>query len=207
MEWGFDVAEEPRRLNADDAETAARTITRAFLPKPWAEWSLSDPATREETLFGLAHGDIRDRFLGNGECWTIGAGACVTLWIPAKGLPGADAFAARRDEAQYAVYGDRGAAMREADELIAELKPSQPHWYLDTIATHPGLHGQGLGGRLLDHDLAIRDEAGDACALDTHSLDNVDFYKRRGFEVTGRTMLPDGGPDLYMMLREGKTDQ
>lgn len=216
MEWGsegphagIDAAaegtHEPQRLSAANAQTAAWTITRAFLPKRWAEWSLTAPATREQTLYGLVHGDIRDRFLEHGDCWTIGSGACVTLWIPPAGHPGAEAFEARRDESQYEIYGARGETMRAADQLIAALKPDVPHWYLDTIATDPDLQGRGLAGRLLDHNLEIRDAAGEACALDTHSPENVAFYNRRGFEVTGRTMLPGDGPDLYMMLREGTT--
>ena len=190
-------------MTAADAERAARTITRAFLPKQWAEWSLPDPRTREETLFGLVHGDLVNRFIEHGECWTLGDGACVTLWIPAPGSPGAEAFAARRGEAQYEIYGDRSQAMRAGDELIAELRPEEPHWYLDTIATDPARQGEGLAGRLLDHDLAVRDAAGDACALDTHTPDNVAFYNRRGFEVTARTILPEDGPDLFMMFRRG----
>ena len=118
------------------------------------------------------------------------------MWIP----PGVEALATRRSEADYASYGEVADAMREGDELIASLKPDVEHWYLDTIATDPDLHGQGLGGRLLDHDLAIRDANGQASALDTHTDDNIAFYGRRGFEVVGEGQLR-GGPPVFMMFR------
>ena len=111
-----------------------------------------------------------------------------------------EALATRRSEADYASYGEVADAMREGDELIAALKPDVEHWYLDTIATDPDLHGQGLGGRLLDHDLAIRDANGEASALDTHTDDNIAFYGRRGFEVVGEGQLR-GGPPVIMMFR------
>lgn len=188
---------EVRRLAEADLARAALAIARAFAwHEPWGEWALPDPASREQILLGLVEGDLRGRFIEHGECWTIGARA-VTLWMP----PGVGAFAARRGEAEYALFGARGEAMRAGDEMIAALKPAEPHWYLDTIATEPAHMRRGLGARLLDHDLAIRDARGDACALDTHTCENVAFYGRRGFEVVARQRLPEGGPELYMMWR------
>ena len=98
-------------------------------------------------------------------------------------------LAARRSDADYAVYGDLADELRAGDALINFAQAERPHWFLDTIATDPDLHRQGLGARLLDHDLAVRDAAGDACALDTHTPDNIAFYERRGFEVIGEGQL------------------
>ena len=61
---------------------------------------------------------------------------------------------------------------------------------------------RGLGSRLLDHDLAVHDQRGHSCALDTHTIENVRFYERRGFETVAETTLPDQGPDVYIMVRE-----
>ena len=191
----------PRPLREEDLATAVPATARAFAwREPWGAWVLPDEASRESTLAARIEADVRERFLAAGECWTIGA-VCVTLWIPPPSEPGAAVFARRRSDADYEVYGDRGAALREADRRLAELVPADPHWYLDTIATDPDWHGRGLGGRLLDHDLEIRDAHGHACALDTHTAENVGFYRRRGFEVVASERLPDGGPDLHVMYR------
>jgi ribosomal protein S18 acetylase RimI-like enzyme len=194
---------EPRPLELADLPGATRSIARAFAwHEPWGAWAMPDEEGREERLHSLIEADVRERFLPHGECWTIG-GACTTLWIPPVGPPGTEMFASRRGEAEYASYGDKGDAMRAGDALIRELKPKQPHWYLDTIATDPRLFGNGLAGRLLAHDLAIRDAAGDVSALDTHTPRQVAFYERHGFEVVGEGQL---SPELkvVMMVREAR---
>lgn len=191
------ASEPPRRLEPGDVERAARVFARAFAwHEPWGEWAMPDPSDREQRIFERFRADLAERFIPFGECWTLGAGTTTTMWIP----PGVEELAKRRSEADYAGYGELADQMRAGDELIAALKPDVEHWYLDTIATDPDLHGQGLGGRLLDHDLAVRDAAGQACALDTHTRENVDFYARRGFEVIGSGTLGPG-IDVHMMFR------
>jgi len=192
-----DAGEQPRRLEPGDVDRAARVLARAFAwHEPWGDWAMPDRTDREERIYDRFRLDLLERFIPYGECWTIGAGTATTMWIP----PGVAELASRRSESDYATYGELADEMRAGDELIASLKPSTEHWYLDTIATDPDLHGQGLGGRLLDHDLAVRDAAGDACALDTHTAENVGFYGRRGFEVIGEGPLGEG-IDVYMMFR------
>jgi ribosomal protein S18 acetylase RimI-like enzyme len=198
---GADIAAlgDPRPLELADVEAAARAFARAFAwHEPWGEWAMPDPGDREERIFERFASDMRGRFLEYGECWTIGA-AATTLWIP----PNVPELAERRNEDEYAAFGPVAEQMRAGDALIRSLRPQQEHWYLDTIGTEPALHGKGLGGRLLDHDLAIRDASGHVCALDTHTEDNIGFYARRGFEVTGEGHL---GPDIsvYMMVRPSR---
>jgi ribosomal protein S18 acetylase RimI-like enzyme len=194
----------PRKLVSDDLPRAVSAISRAFAwHEPWGAWALPAESTREQILTGLVEADLRRRFLPLGECWTI-AGACVSLWMPPPSRDASGAFARRRGPAEYAVYGERGEALRAGDDLIARLKPPGEVWYLDTLATEPESMRRGLGARLLDHDLAIRDSRGEAAALDTHTAENVAFYERRGFEVIGSERLPAGGPDLYVMLRPAR---
>lgn len=194
----IDALGDPRPLELADVETAARAFARAFAwHEPWGEWAIPDPGDREERIFDRFASDMRGRFIEHGECWTIG-GAATTLWIP----PNAPELAERRNEDEYADFGEVADEMRAGDALIRSLRPREEHWYLDTIGTEPELHGRGLGGRLLDHDLAIRDAGGDVCALDTHTADNIGFYSRRGFEVIGEGQLGPG-ISVYMMVRPG----
>jgi len=193
---------DPRPLGPLDLPQATRSIARAFAwHEPWGEWAMPDASDREERLHRLIETDVRERFLAHGECWTIGA-VSTTLWIPpVREGTDTEAFARRRGEADYEAFGELGDGMRAGDELIASLRPDEEHWYLDTIATDPELFGRGLAGRLLDHDLAIRDAAGDVCALDTHTPRQVAFYERHGFRELGRGPL---SPELsvVMMIRE-----
>ena len=125
----------------------------------------------------------------------------MTLWIPPHEHDPDGVFSRRRTEEDYAAYGDRQSAVRAADELIRSLRPAEPHWFLDTIATEPELFGRGLAGRLLAADLRRRDEAADLCALDTHTPRQIAFYERHGFEVVGRGEPAPGFP-IVVMVRE-----
>lgn len=195
---GADALGEPRPLDPLDLPQATRSIARAFAwHEPWGEWAMPDASNREERLHRLIEADVRERFLPHGECWTIGA-VTTTLWMPPV-RPGTETevFARRRGEAEYEAFGELGDGMRAGDELIASLRPKEAHWYLDTIATEPELFGRGLAGRLLAHDLAVRDAAGDLCALDTHTPRQIAFYERHGFEVVGRGEL---SPELEVVV-------
>ncbi len=192
---------DPRPLATADVEAAAATVAAAFAwHEPWGAWALPDEGNREQRLREMVAADIRERFLPLGRGTTI-ATACVSLWCPPASHPNAAEFGPRRGEDDYAVYGERGAALREGDALLAEMLPEGDYWYLDTLATEPASMRQGLGARLLDHDLALLDSRGEAAALDTHTPENVAFYGRRGFEVVAEARLPEDGPNLIVMLR------
>jgi ribosomal protein S18 acetylase RimI-like enzyme len=197
-----DALGDPEPLQPEHIERAARTFAQAFAwHEPFYEWLMPEESTREERIFELVEADLRDRFLDEGWCWTIGGGAAITMWIPPLSRTGKEKLAARRSDGDYAKYGEFADGLRAGDQLIRNLKPPQPHWFLDTIAVAPEYHRQGLGAKLLDHNLAIRDEAGDVCALDTHTDDNIGFYGRRGFEVAGHGPLAEG-LEVYVMVRE-----
>ncbi len=193
--------EHPRPLRAGEAERAAAAVAAAFAwHEPWGAWALPDERTREATLRNMVAADINERFLTLGRASTIACTA-VSLWCPPPSHPEAAAFGERRDEDAYALFGERMQALREGDALLASLRPDGDYWYLDTLATEPASMRRGLGSRLLDHDLAALDAAGEAAGLDTHTAENVAFYARRGFEVVAEARLPHGGPDVYVMLR------
>jgi len=61
-----------------------------------------------------------------------------------------------------------------------------PHWYLLSVGTRPERQGQGLGKSLLEQGTAQADAAGLPCYLETATEENVAFYSKRGFEVTGQ---------------------
>ncbi len=198
---------QPRPLTEADASAAAALTARAFAwHEPWGEFTFPDPSDREERMRELIEADIRERFLPYGENWTVGQEKLMTLtlWIPPSDTPDAKVFARRRSEEDYATYGEREPVIRAIDDFIRSGRPSEPHWFLDTIATEPELFGRGLAGRLLAHDLELRDEAGELCALDTHTPRQIAFYERHGFEVVARGEPAPGFP-VVVMAREPRS--
>ena len=85
----------------------------------------------------------------------------------------------------------------EAYEALEAVHPQEPHWYLASLGVRPGQQGRGLGSALLARWLAGA-EAHDAY-LETDLPRNVDFYRRRGFEVV-RELSVQGIP-VWCMRR------
>src|SRR6476661_7091954 len=121
------MASEPRRMEPEDADRVARVFARAFAwHEPWGDWAMPDPSDREERIFNRFKEDLLERFIPDGECWTID-NLTATMWVP----PGVESLQSRRSEEDYQSFGDVADAMREGDELISSMKPDVEHWFLD----------------------------------------------------------------------------
>ena len=80
-----------------------------------------------------------------------------------------------------------------------------PAWYLNNMAVAKHLRGSGVGSRLLEHELATRvDPTGKAAALATQRPENVQFYRRFGFEVASDRVLGSrsGSFRNWLMVRK-----
>lgn len=85
------------------------------------------------------------------------------------------------------------------DEIAATWKPPTPHYYLGVIGVDPALHGRGIGAQLLNSfcSLSASDPLSSGVYLETAQESSFKFYKRAGFEETGRGIL--GGATLWCM--------
>ncbi|MGV3683614.1 MAG: GNAT family N-acetyltransferase [Acidovorax sp.] len=80
----------------------------------------------------------------------------------------------------------------------AELRGA---WYLSILGIDPAAQGRGLGARLLAPALALADEAGVACYLETFSPRNESFYGRMGFHALASHLEPVTGTPYTVMVR------
>ena len=102
--------------------------------------------------------------------------------------------------------------------LLAQHAPTQDHWYLQLLATHPDWQRQGLGAALMASMFERADAEGLPCHLETETFVNVGYYRRHGFEVHSEFDIPTGphehrfssfdddpateaGPHMWGMLR------
>ena len=85
---------------------------------------------------------------------------------------------------------------------MAEVHPSEPHWYLEGLGTHPDWQRRGLASRVLAPVLGDCDGDGLPAYLETQRESNVPFYRRHGFEVIGTKQLSNGAPNMWLMWRE-----
>jgi ribosomal protein S18 acetylase RimI-like enzyme len=84
--------------------------------------------------------------------------------------------------------------------LMERSHPREPHWYLAFVGTDPDHRGRGAGRAVIDPVLARCDAEGLGAYLESSKPENLPYYERFGFVVTGRIDLP-GGPPVWPMWR------
>ncbi|MHC3001604.1 GNAT family N-acetyltransferase [Gordonia sp. GN26] len=181
----------------EDIDAAAETLGQAFADYPFTRHTVDvrNHAARVESLQRLYLAEIGMRC---GRVWVSDDLAAVAVWITPSSSGLDEAFG---DIASRVVdlYGDRVKVAARAEE--AGLRPAEPVWHLATVGVAPHSQGRGLGRAVLEPGLEAARTEGFPAYLETSSPENVTFYERLGFEVTGKVSLPDDGPDVWAMVR------
>lgn len=88
------------------------------------------------------------------------------------------------------------------------MHPARPYWYMEVVGVDPAARALGVGTRLLEPVLALADEAGQPCYLETMTESNVAWYRSLGFEVRGAGVrFVPGGPPNWTMMRHPAREQ
>lgn len=99
-------------------------------------------------------------------------------------------------------FRGRLAAGRVLIDLMKDQHPEEPHWYLAVLGSDPSVRGAGFGHALMQSRLMRCDVEYAPAYLESSNPDNVPYYERFGFRVTGEIKLPDDGPSLWPMWRQ-----
>ncbi len=99
------------------------------------------------------------------------------------------------------VLGGRASASFRLLADVERARPTQEHWYLATLGTDPPVQGRGVGSALLRSMLKVVDDEGMPAYVESSKRQNVPFYMRHGFEVTGVVRSVDGVVSLWPMWR------
>lgn len=67
--------------------------------------------------------------------------------------------------------------------IAGKLHPKEPHYYFQYLGVLPECQGKGFGTTMMQHLIAITDEAHMPAYLETASAGAVPMYKRCGFET------------------------
>lgn len=183
-------------------------LARAFDEDPFFHF-LFEPAARR-TMVGAVMRSSCELALAYGQARAVldpDLAAVCLWWRPGTHPPSdrATVFHRGRAIARAATSGHLKVqpllrALRTG-ELIEEMLPDAPHFYLMVLAVEPGRQGRGIGSRILREILAEADEASLPAYLETSKPSNLKLYRRHGFEVT-RTLYLEGGPPMWSMRRE-----
>lgn len=189
-----------------DIRELARVLGLAFADDPVFEWLIPDDSARPRRAAQLFAGQTRTHFLGLGgvEVAQDDAGriAGATLWAPPGKWHASQASTLRSLPNLIRAFGRRLGAAGELAEVMAAAHPREPHWYLQAIGTLPSARGLGYGHALLASRLDRCDAEGVPAYLESSKPENVPYYERFGFEVTGELDATAGGPLLWPMWRK-----
>ncbi len=183
-------------LSGADRPLAIATVVAAFAADPVERWLWP-----ETDLYENCFPDFVAAFGGQAfereSAWGFANTGAVALWL----APGVESD----EEAVVGVLSETVAREKHDDlfstlEQMAVAHPTYPHWYLPWLAVTPALQGRGLGGRLLEHGLAIVNVDGLPAFLETPNPRTVPLYERHGFEVVA-TPRAGGCPPMTSMLR------
>ncbi|MFN3258813.1 MAG: GNAT family N-acetyltransferase [Ilumatobacter sp.] len=203
-----------RRATPSDLGRLCVTAMRSFHDDPIMRWLWPN----DDEFFAPGGEVFREAMAGwlrLGDVWCTDDAAAVAVWIP----PGRPPIPPDPDPDVVPHFPED---LLERFTIIAPLMeahtPTDDHWYLQLLGTHPDWQRQGLGAALMQSMFERADAEGLPCYLETETLVNVGYYRRHGFDVISEWDVPAGehvhrfssfgddptteiGPHMWGMLR------
>ena len=194
-----------RKAETTDVTPLSRALARAFYDDPVMSYLLPNDAKREKRLNALFDIELRYVHLAHEEVYTTSDLAGGALWGPPDNWRTPPASIVRALPRMFGALGTRIPMAMRFITAVEKVHPRQPHWYLAVLGTQPESQGKGVGSALLQPVLQRCDREGLPAYLESSKEQNIPFYRRHGFEVTGTIDLPGGGPKVWPMWREPKS--
>lgn len=190
-----------RVAGTGDVAPVLAALARAFDDDPIARFLLPGARRRPAGLrayFGVQIDDL----LPYGTVYTTEDHAGAAVWAPPGKPPvaGARALLSLLRVLPFVAGSGLPRALRFLSRMEA-IHPREPHWYLATLGTDPPRQGRGIGSALLAPALGRCDHEGLRAYLESSKEQNLPFYRRHGFEVTGQFSVA-GSPPLWTMWRD-----
>lgn len=188
-------------LKPEQEQEAAHVFARAYVSNPM-----------HVAAFGSGRLDKNEAFFRGALTMMKGPKLAVTdgtrilgliHWVDAPGCRFSGLEKLRMTPALIRGLGLR-SALRVGSWLSAWFKhdPSEPHVHLGPICVTPEAQGRHIGHRLMERYCETLDQTGAGGYLETDRPENVDFYRRFGFEIIEEA--PVLGVMTYFMWRKTK---
>lgn len=200
-----EMTPQARPAQKADIRELSRTMARAFYDDPVMTWLFPGDRARTAQLCRLFAAMTRHHHLARGgvevACDGPGIGAAA-LWDPPNQWRETRLGELAMTPALLRVFGFRTGVGRAVQSAMKRAHPEEPHWYLAAIGSDPTVRGQGFGQALLRSRLDRCDAEYCPAYLESSKPENVPYYQRFGFTVTGEIALPQGGPSIWPMWRD-----
>lgn len=171
-----------------DQEAMVRILVQAMRDNPIHVQAFGADAQARERHLGLMFKAVSSRQLGRGVVLGIFSSSDL-VGVAGMMPPGAcpSTLASKVAAISNLVTGSGLRNSRRVLEWLDAWKAHDPdtaHWHLGPLAIAPRHQGHGLGSALLDACCERIDEDGGAAYLENDRRENLDFFRRAGFEVT-----------------------
>ncbi|CAM4261701.1 GNAT family N-acetyltransferase [Mycobacterium basiliense] len=194
-----------RPATKGDIRELAHTLAEAFYDDPVMVWMLPDDTRRAAQLLRVFAIMTRRHHLGLGgvEVAANGAGiGAAALWDPPGHWRETVVAQAVMMPSLLRALGRQTGLGLAVQEAMRAAHPEEPHWYLAVIGSGLSVRGHGFGRALMHSRLDRCDAEYCPAYLESSKPENVPYYERFGFVVTGEITLPRGGPPMWSMWRE-----
>ena len=192
---------EARRATDEDIPPLAGALARSFHDDPVMTWLLGErPGPRLRRLRRYFASEAR-RHRRHGQVLVSDGHQGASFWDPPGLWKTTWIQMLRAAPMMVGAIGPRVPRAIKALDLIERAHPREPHWYLAVLGTDPAHQGQGVGAALVAPVLAQCDAQGLGGYLESSKEQNVPYYRRFGFVVTGQIDLPRG-PSIWPMWRD-----
>jgi GNAT superfamily N-acetyltransferase len=192
-----------------DVTELSHALGRAFYDDPVSVWIMPDDKARAARQHKFFAAITRHHHLAGGGVEVATDGSAIgaaALWDP----PGRWTQSTREQLMMLPTFifgfGLSKSTGRKLGQLLDQMKsqhPEEPHWYLAVIGSDPSVRGKGYGQALMQSRLDRVDAEHAPAYLESSKSENVPYYERFGFEVTGELAVP-GGPTLWPMWRQAR---
>jgi ribosomal protein S18 acetylase RimI-like enzyme len=192
-----------RECERDDIPALARSLASAFMDDPVFEYMIPSERNRARRLPAFFSIFLRHHLRRNHTVHTTTGREAGALWAPPGEWETRILDILRMTPRLAGVLGSRAVKSVVGLQMIEKAHPREPpHWYLAVLGTGTDVQGMGFGSAVLQPVLNRCDRDGVPAYLESSKEQNIPFYRRHGFEVTGELRFGKDGPLVWPMWRD-----
>lgn len=194
-----------RRATTSDQADVTNTLASAFAHDPLFQWVAGvETGVSIESRLRVFYGAMVKIVLRRDDhlVFTTDDGAGAAVWMPPNGWKLGTSDMLRTLPAMVRAFNTKTPRMIGAFGAVEKVHPEMEHYFLEAIGTRADAQSKGVGTALITPMLDRCDAEGMPAYLESSNRQNVPFYRRHGFEVTGEIDVGKGAPPVTTMWRE-----